>query len=122
MAVKCVTVAPEYCGFYVAGSRNADVPISDQVVGIMATRECINIPCLYWNEGDTNICVGPYDELMEKTPPAFDGMLATPNASVLLFDANIPKIMVVAVSALETRVRIWTNHPTQGDLIRIGLG
>lgn len=81
------------------------------------------VPALYWNVGDTAITVGPYSELPE-TPgnPDYDGMLATPERKVLLFDVELPDILSMTVPETETRIRIWINHPTEPDQVVIGLG
>jgi hypothetical protein len=76
----------------------------------------------HWNEGDTTITLGPYEELaLPAGPPKFDGYLETPEQRVDLFDANMPEILSMQVPGLQTRVRIWTNHPTEPDNVIIAL-
>ncbi len=59
MTVKTVAVAPEYLSFYIAGIDEITVPLDHDKVGIVASDQCINVGCLYWNEGDTTITLGP---------------------------------------------------------------
>lgn len=123
MTVKKAVVAPEYLSFYIAGKMDIRVPLDHERHGIVASDECINVGCLYWNEGDTTITLGSFEELNPQPgPPKFDGMLETPAHRVDLFDANMPEILSMEVPGSRTRVRIWTNHPTEPDNVVIALG
>ncbi len=123
MTVKKSVVAPEYLSFYIAGKMDIRVPLDHDRRGIVASEECINVGCLYWNEGDTTITLGPFEELAPPAgPPKFDGFLETPGYRVDLFDANMPEILSMEVPGLRTRVRIWTNHPTEPDDVVVALG
>jgi hypothetical protein len=122
MPVKRITVAPEYVSFYVAGKLSVEIPLDREHRRIVATQDCINIPCLYWNDGDTTITLGPFDEVDTATEPAFDGMLNTPDNKIILFDAVEPEMASAHVPATQTRIRIWTNHPTEPDDVTIAWG
>ncbi|TKT80051.1 hypothetical protein [Aquamicrobium sp. LC103] len=123
MTIKFADVAPEYVSFYIAGALDVRIPLDHDLTGLIASDECINVMCLYWNEGDTKITLGPVEELPYRSEaPRFDGMLQTPEHKVILFDVNTPEILSMDVSETKTRVRIWTNHPTQPDDVVIGLG
>lgn len=99
------------------------MPIEYGNLGVFGTERCIVATCLYWNDGDTTLTLGPVDELgSQPEKPTFDGVLKTPYREVLLFDVNIPEIMKMEVPGKETRIRIWTNHPTEPDNVIIGLG
>jgi hypothetical protein len=120
MTVKTVSVAPEYLSFYMSGSWDVDVPV---VYGAQGTDDCLVITCQYWNDGDTTITMGPCEELpVHSMPLVFDGMLSTPTRSVLLHDVYMPEILRMDVHDTRTRVRIWSNHENQPDVVVIGLG
>lgn len=123
MTIKTVSVAPEYLSFYIAGVHKITVPLDHDRVGIVATEQCINVGCLYWNEGNTTITLGPFEELQpQKTPPKFDRMLDTPEYRVVISDAITPEMLTAVVPSIRTRVRIWTNHKTEPDDVIIALG
>ncbi len=123
MTVKKAIVTPEYLSFYIAGSDYFDVPLDHDRVGIVADGRSINVGCLYWNDGDTTITLGPFEEIEKpEGPPKFDGLLDTPEHRILITDANIPEILSMAVTGTRTRVRIWTNHKTEPDDVVIALG
>lgn len=119
MPIQKVTVAPEYVSFYVAGKLNVQVPLDHEHRRIAATSDCINVPCLYWNDGDTTITLGSFNEVNRRDEPAFDGILNTPDNKIILFDAIDPEMASAAVPTAQTRIRIWTNHPTQPDEVTI---
>ena len=123
MTVKKAIVAPEYLSFYIAGKMDIQVPLDPDRRGVVASDECINVGCLYWNEGDTTITLGPFEEIAPQAePPKFDGMRETPEHRIDLLDANMPEILSMAVPGSRTRVRIWTNHQTEPDNVVIALG
>jgi hypothetical protein len=120
MTVRKIVIAPEYVSFYVAGKRKIVVPINHDHGGLAATDDCISVPALYWNEGDTNITIGPFEELNQLSAPDFDGLLNTPENKIMLSDAN--DIEDIAVPTIRTRIRIWLDHPTQPENVVIGWG
>jgi hypothetical protein len=123
MTMKTVTVAPEYVSFYVAGSRDVDIPIEYGAAGVFGNSECPVVTCLYWNEGDTKITLGDFEGIATpRMPLRFDGILEVPSHRVVLFDVHMPEIVAADVPGSRTRVRIWTNHPTEPDDVVIALG
>ena len=52
----------------------------------------------------------------------FDGVLETPSKAVIISTAEHETVMNANVPTQSTRVRIWTNHPTEPDRIIVGLG
>lgn len=90
--------------------------------GIRASDECINVSCLIFQDGETSVSLGTADEPYSRVEPAYDGMLATPDKIVLLFDANMPEILSMGVPTRMTRVRVWTNHPTEPDKVDVVVG
>lgn len=123
MTVKKISVAPEYLSFYIAGVDDITVPLDHDGIGVVASHQCINVSCLYWNEGDTTIALGSFEELPPRAePPRFDGMLDAPEYRVVLSDANMPEILSIEVPGAKTRVRIWMNRPRYPDDVVIALG
>jgi hypothetical protein len=121
MTIEIITVAPEYLSIYVAGKRKISPPVNLDYGGLAATRDCITVPCLYWNDGDTTITVGQFGELDQDALPDFDGVLNTPEKMLMLSDANTD-LLDIAVPTAETRIRIWIDHPTEPENIFIAWG
>jgi hypothetical protein len=123
MTVQTKKISPTYVSFYVAGSDSVDVPINfARVDGILATPDCLNIPALYYNDGDTTVTLGHASEIEQPRAPDYDGMLETPNKVVLLFDAEVDEFMSIRVPSLQTRICVWINHPTSPDEVVIAVG
>lgn len=122
MTILKRTIGCEYSSFYVAGSTDVEIPIGGELRGIRSSAECINVSCLIFQAGDITVSLSDEDEALNPGQPAYDGMLATPKGLVLLFDANMPEILSMGVPGRETRVRVWTNHPTEPDEIEIVVG
>lgn len=115
-------IAPEYAGFYIAGSRKVEVPIGGEPRTVRASKDCINMGCLNAQDGDTFVFLGWANEIAKSDEPIYDGLLNTRSGLVLLFDANMPEILSMTVPNPTTRVRIWANRLLEPDRIHIGLG
>jgi hypothetical protein len=115
-------IEPRYLSFYAAGSLSVEIPLSMEGLGIVASRECVNIPAIYWNDGSTTVTLGDFGEIAKSGAPDFDGFVSTPSRELILFDAEMPEIMRAAVPSRDTRLRIWMNHPTQPDDVVIAIG
>jgi hypothetical protein len=87
--------------------------------GIFFSADCINIPAIYWNDGDTNVTFGSSAEIFETREPDFDGILNTPNKELILFDANEPQYAIASVPSATTRIRIWMDHPSAPENVVI---
>lgn len=122
MAVQRLSIAPEYVSFYVAGRRNVDIPTNMDRTGVLSSPDCLNIPALYWNDGDTHVTFGPASEITEASEPNHDSILNTPNNEIILFDANNPQFVIAHVPSGKTRIRIWIDHQTEPENVTIAWG
>lgn len=73
-------------------------------------------------DGPTEITLGRAQEVGLPDTPAFDGLLETARRNVVVFTAENHSILHASVPGTRTRLRIWTNHPTEPDKVAIGLG
>ncbi len=88
---------------------------------LWSTDSCIVVGCLVEQDGPTNVTVGPNEHIALSMPPAFDGILKTPSRIVLISTSERQSIFETTVQGSQTRVRIWTNHPSEPDEVVIGL-
>lgn len=121
MAVQTLIIAPEYNSFYAAGRDRVRPPIDLDYGGLAATKDCITVPTLYYNDGDTTVTFGPVEELSNESSPTYDGVLNTPERKILLSEANMD-LATIEVPTTRTRIRIWLNHPTSPTAVSIGWG
>lgn len=123
MVVETVSLAPECVSFYISGSDDFEVPVDRVLPGVTATPQCIVATCMYYNDGDTTVTLGPSNELPpQDMPMRLDSVLDTPKHRVLLSDVHMPEILSMGVPGSRTRIRIWANHETQPDDVVIALG
>ena len=122
MSVQRLSIAPRYVSFYAAGRRNVDIPTHMDRRGVLSSSDCILIPALYWNDGDTHVTFGPASEIVGAKRPDFDGTLNTPNKEIILFDADEPQYAIADVPSLKTRIRVWIDHPTEPENVVIAWG
>lgn len=87
---------------------------------IAATPTCIVVGCFTDVDGETNITLGP--SAKASSPPAFEGLLETPNREVAVWTIEWQKLIAAKVPGGRTKIRIWTNHPTEPDEVYIGIG
>ena len=85
------------------------------------TPSCIMIGCLSFMDGETEVSLGR-QEPHGATRPAFDGILDTPSKMVVVSTVEWTPILSTSVESTKTRVRIWTNHPTEPDDVWIAVG
>lgn len=121
--IRTVYIAPNYVSFYISSDPNAAVPVKYGAYGVFGTRDCLVVTCQYGQDGDTRIRIGPTAELPQHDLPLrFDGQLATSNGRIVVFETEMPEIITLDVPSQDTRIRIWSNHESQPDVVVIGLG
>ncbi|MGH7257040.1 MAG: hypothetical protein ACREIM_01595 [Nitrospiraceae bacterium] len=89
---------------------------------LWTTSSCIAVGCLAFMVGVTEVSLGLARVVDPGGVPAFDGVLETPHRAVMVSTAEGEKVLDAGVSGKSTRVRIWTNHPTEPDRVIVGLG
>ena len=71
-------------------------------------------------DGETRITLGNPTKTSYR--PAFDGFLDTPDCTVAVWTVPWEKMLEAKVPTTRTRLRIWTNHPSEPDDVYIGVG
>jgi hypothetical protein len=89
---------------------------------ILSTSSCISVGCRMFADGETLVLLGPAIELDPGEPPAFDGMLATPNRAVVVSTVERHTVLETSVPDTRTRVRIWVDEPVEPDKVIVGIG
>ena len=69
MTVKKTAVLLDYCSFYITGVDQVGVPLDHDLRGVVASDDCINVSALPWNEGETSITLGRFEELTPQPAP-----------------------------------------------------
>jgi hypothetical protein len=88
---------------------------------ILATTSCVSIACLMWQDGQTEVTLGPIREVDTGEIAAFDGMLETPHRVVVVSTVEGDTVVRTVVPDTHTRLRIWLNRPKEPDKVVIGV-
>lgn len=117
-----ISIAPPYSLLLIADNPTAAMVPQEMPVGshIASTDSCISIGCLMYQDGETEVTLGR--PLNTNRRPAFDGFLETPGRKVAVWTIEWDKVLETTVPTARTRIRIWTNHPTEPDDVHIGVG
>jgi hypothetical protein len=73
-----------------------------------------------FQDGETKITLG--QALETKDRPALDGFLDTPRLTVAVWTVEWQRLLEMKVPTTRTRIRIWTNHPTEPNEVYVGAG
>ena len=117
-----IKIAPSNSILFISDPGGGRIPEITRERRIWSTTSCIAFGCLMFQDGETDVTLGNVREVSSGGPPAFDGILETPSRSIVVSTVEHTSVLGCAVSNTSTRVRIWTNHPTEPDEIIIGLG
>lgn len=120
---EVIRFAPPNSMFFFEDPRGGKSPeIDDRLVRIWSTRSCIVAACLMFLDGETELMVSTSVEDVPSTDPAFDGILDTPSRIVEISTSELQILLRCDVTEHFTRVRLWTDHPSEPEHILAILG
>ncbi len=114
------TVEPPYSILFISGDRRSETPAPDGA-HLRWSDKAITITCLNEQDGPTSLAMGPASDFLAEGTPVFDGEIETKRREVVVSTAELDVVLRAAVPSTRTRLRIWDNHPTEPDIILIGL-
>jgi hypothetical protein len=88
---------------------------------VIATDSCVAVCCLAEMDGETEITLGPIDEVSLNETPAFDGRLETPTHNVVVSTSERTRLLQTTVTSDNAHLKIWTNRSREPDKIIIGV-
>ena len=118
--LKSVKLAPIFSIIFLSDNGPIEVPKHSDVRRINASASCIAVPTFPEADGETQITLSNSAGARADVP-AFDGLLETPNKFLAVATGDDVQLLGAEVASVHTRVRIWTNHPTEPDMIDIVL-
>lgn len=118
---ESIRISPPNSVIGISDAKKGEVPDFDVASGISATDSCILVGCWPEIDGETEINLGPADEVNPGGQAAFDGHLATPSGRLQIVTVEWKPLIEAAVTTGNTRVRIWPNRPRFPDKINIGI-
>jgi hypothetical protein len=118
---QSIRIAPTNSLLFISDPNGGEAPAPSRDVRIRSTTSCISVPCLMWQDGETDVTLGTAHEVELSESPVFDAMLDTPNRAVVVSTIEGRTALKVPVSAPRTRVRIWVNRPQEPDRVIVGV-
>jgi hypothetical protein len=115
-----VKIAPPNSLLFVSDPDGGNPPYPVRDAQILATESCLSIACYPSIDGETAITLGPCREVDPGDPPAFDGMLSTPNRAIVVSTVDRKTVLAENVPGTRTRIRAWVNKPSMPDRIIVG--
>ncbi len=95
-------------------------PFTDEK--IQFTTSFVSVAGLHDVDGETELVLGPADDVAPDFDAQFDGMIETPTRSVVLSTVPGDHLLKAKVPDTITRIRVWRNHPVWADRVVIGWG
>ena len=122
--IQRVTIAPPYSILFISGPEDFEIPDipRESEVAIWSTPMCIVFGCRMFQDGETEVTLAPAADMHPDLLLRFDGQLETPNGHLEVSTAEGQIVFGTKVEAAKTRVRIWSDHPSEPDRVIIGLG
>lgn len=114
-------IAPPNSVVLIEDSSGGTIPASMDHTLISATDSCIAVGCKAEDDGETDITLGPCDEVDTGERSAFEWSLQTPNRRLVVRTIHGNTLLEMAVPKTETALRIWVNDPSEPDRVAIGI-
>src|SRR5690606_18434009 len=94
----------------------------DPDTNVWAAADCVAVGLMSFMDGMTAHVFGPAEMSDLREPPQFDGVIATPSQSLAV---STPEGFILGMPepvGPRTRIRIWTDHPTEPGRIDVMFG
>lgn len=117
-----IKISPPNSMLFISDRDGGVAPQITRETRIWSTPSCVAFGCLMEQDGPTKVTLGAAEDVTSEDRPAFDVFLETPSRNVTVFTSENRPVMEAGVLGTRTRLRIWTNHPSEPDEVVIGLG
>lgn len=86
---------------------------------VAATPSCVAVATFAQPDGTTCVSLGDEPPSGDGKSLVFDGSLQTPNGSLAVCTVLGDVLLRSSVAGTQTKLRVWTNHPTEPDEIDV---
>lgn len=107
---------------FVSDNLNTRPPLHTDSDLIHFNGESVSVGCYPEIDGDTEFTLGPAKEVVPNFELAFDGMIETPSRKLMITTVLDEILLETDVADLNTRVRVWLNHPKWPNKVVVGWG
>lgn len=117
---RSIKIVPPNSLLFVSDPDGGQPPYPKRDAQILATDSCVSIACCPFVDGETAVTLGECRQVDPGYPPAFDGLLKTPNRAIAVSTVEQETILTANVPSTTTRVRAWVNKPSMPDQVIVG--
>lgn len=83
---------------------------------------CVSVGTYPEQDGETEFSLGKADEVGGDLQLVFDGMIETPSRKLMISTVWDEVLLEDSVADVETRIRIWVDHPRWPQKLVVGWG
>lgn len=120
--MKTKRYAPENSIVFISGNLQSKPPEHVRGNMINYNETCVSVGCHPEIDGETEIHLGRADEISAEFEVVFDGIIETPNKTLMISTVEGTILLEDTVPALVTRLRVWLSHPRWPDKVVVGWG
>lgn len=113
--------SPSHLQFYVSDSKIPPAKWFGDDPQIISDGRIITVPCRYWLDGDTEIVIGPIEDVAKDGTLAFEGPISTPSKVLVVSNVEHDLLIEHAVSTETAQLSIWTDGQTYPGRVAIGI-
>lgn len=111
------------CVAFIADVSTGGGPVNtDRDRNIWPTEDCVAVGLMSFMDGMTEMIFGGRNSLAHATEPQFDGFIETPGRRLGVLTVHNKVVGQPVLVGLRTRIRIWTDHPTEPEKIDVVFG
>jgi len=119
MMKRVAEIAPPNSLLLLMDQATGEIPdiIGERLVA--ATSSCVAVGTLSEQDGTTRLTLTDEPAPEDDAAPVYDGVIATPARKLAACTVLLETIVEIDVPSQATRVRVWANHATEPDDIRV---
>jgi hypothetical protein len=107
------------CTIFVSDILGGEIPEPTRVGNCWFTSSCVAIGCISFMDGEAKVTLNAGEPDAATRMPVFDGFINTPRRLLIVSTPENNILLRSRVPNIRTRVRIFTNHPSEPDKIDI---
>jgi hypothetical protein len=120
--MKKVEFSPINSIVFVSDNLHTRPPVHQDSDLVHFNNESVSVGCYPEVSGSTVFTLGKSKEVSLESEPAFDGMIETPSRKLMITTVLDEILLETDVVDVNTRVRVWLNHPKWPDKVAVGWG
>jgi hypothetical protein len=120
--MKKISFAPVNSLVFVSDNLRSLPPVPVRGSMVNYNEFCVSVGCYPEIDGETEIFLGRMTNVEAGLQLVFDGILQTPNKTLIVWTVDDEILLQDDVTDTETRVRILLSHPKWPEKVVVGWG